>query len=98
MFLIIDNILTDIATLGPVFGLLTVVIIVLNKKLNKAEKQVEDLQKELRQSEKDSLESMLKVLSFLEKADTKEDIQHKELLTKIEQFKNDILVKLAEFK
>ena len=80
----------------PLIGALILAVKHLLGKLKEKEEEIKGLQKELRETEKESLESMLKVLGFLEKAENKEEVQHKELLSKIEQFKNDILVKLAE--
>ena len=66
-----EQILTNIADIAPVIGVLVVGIFYFFKKEKEYKQEISDLQAELRNCEKENLTVLMKVLAFFEKIEDK---------------------------
>ena len=90
------NVLSELIKLGPIVTVLVAIIVFLYKRLNKMEDAKDSLVDEIRESEKESLEVLLKVLGFMEKLEESDKGNHESILREIAQSKSELLVKIAE--
>lgn len=89
------DILLEIAKIGPLVALLIAAIIYFLKREKKNELVVEKLQVELRETEKENLTALYKVLAFVEKMDGKDKGRSDLLLKEIQEFRKSIEEKIS---
>lgn len=83
-----DNIIAQIVQGGIAFSILILVVWYLKEELKKKDKQIEALQTELRESEKDNLTLLYKVVGFMEKGEKNFDDLKAFIQSKIDELKN----------
>jgi len=96
----IEEILKTLMQLGPVVTILVAVIFYLNKKLTKkeeiCEEEIDRLHSELRETEKENLTAMYKILAFVEKIDGKDKSRSDILLKELQETRKSIEDKLND--
>jgi len=92
------EILTEIIKSGGVIGLLVACVIYFMKREGKKDKEIEALNTLLREVEKDNLNALYKVLSYLEKAQERDSNSFSELKRDIEEMRKSIEDKLKDLK
>lgn len=93
------DMLKDLAVLSPVIGVLIVVIIYLYRENTKKDTKLEGLNKEIRESEKSTLEllnSLTNTLEHLSKSSDGNSDNIDKLTSEIRDFKNDLEMRLME--
>lgn len=84
----------ELAKLGIVFLLLGGAVVYFYRREQAKDKQIADLNNELRAAERDNLQGMLKLISVIEKLDEREANSHKETLKEIQLLKESLTDKI----
>lgn len=89
-----EDLLFELAKIGPVVAVLVAAVFYFYKREKSKDEQIQKLHDELRESEKENLTALHKLLAYLEKSDITEDSNHKELLNEIKSMRSSIEDKL----
>jgi hypothetical protein len=92
------EILTEIAKLSPMLGLLIVGIIYFFKKEKGYKTEIGELHKELRDAEKENLTALYQVTNFMDKMLESDKTKNQLLLKEIETMRNSIENKIESLK
>ncbi len=100
MLLIIEemllNILSELATIGPIVALLIAAIIYFLKRENKKDVEIEELQEQLRESEKENLTALYKTTALFEKFTSTEEHNYQMLLKELNETRKSLEDKISE--